>query len=89
MKRCYVYIVSNELRTSFLTGITDDCLSLNLDSKRKFKHLIYFETFLNLNQAIKREKELRRWKLGWKLALIKRMNPRLAALPLQKSSERS
>ncbi len=37
----------------------------------------------------KDEKELRRWKLGWKLALIKRMNPRLAALPLQKSSERS
>ncbi|SFU26946.1 putative endonuclease [Pustulibacterium marinum] len=77
---CYVYIVSDDLRTKFLTGITDDCKALDLASKRKFKHLIYFETFRNLKHAMKREKELKRWKLGWKLALIKRMNPKLKSL---------
>jgi putative endonuclease len=37
--------------------------------------LVYFELHAEMAQAIAREKQLKRWKRAWKLAMIERHNP--------------
>ena len=49
-------------------------------SKYNLKHLVYFEEFSNINETIKREKQLKNWHRDWKLNLIKSINPELKDL---------
>jgi len=35
---------------------------------------MYFETFQNVNEAISREKNLKKWKRNWKIRLIEEEN---------------
>ena len=44
-------------------------------SKYNCDKLIYFETFEDGLQAIKREKLFKKWKREWKIKLIEEMNP--------------
>ena len=37
--------------------------------------LVYFEKFDDVNQAIRREKQLKKWKRTWKISLIEKDNP--------------
>lgn len=37
--------------------------------------LIYFEEFHNGTDAVKRERQFKKWKRDWKINLIKEMNP--------------
>lgn len=37
--------------------------------------LIYYEQHLNMEGAITREKQLKKWNRAWKLRLIEQMNP--------------
>jgi putative endonuclease len=68
----YIYIVSNYERTTLYIGVTAN-LSVRIfdhasekDSefaaKYKCKYLIYFEGFQNIEEAIAREKVLKKWK---------------------------
>ena len=41
---------------------------------------LYFEVHSRADQAIQREKTLKHWKRGWKIALIERNNPHWADL---------
>ena len=36
--------------------------------------LVYFETFQYVNDAIKREKNMKKWKREWKISLIEKGN---------------
>ncbi len=36
--------------------------------------LVYFEEHNNINQAIKREKQLKKWRRIWKIELIEKQN---------------
>ena len=36
---------------------------------------MYFETFQYVNDAIKREKNMKKWKRDWKIKLIEEENP--------------
>lgn len=38
--------------------------------------LAYFEQFESMVAAIEREKELKKWRRAWKVALIEKANPR-------------
>ena len=38
--------------------------------------LIYFEEFQQVQQAIERENNLKKWKRAWKLKLIEQQNPK-------------
>jgi putative endonuclease len=40
-----------------------------------FHFLMYCEDYTDINNAISREKQLKRWKKEWKLELIKKDNP--------------
>ena len=42
--------------------------------------LVYFEHFTNIEHAIKREKQLKKWKRQWKNELVESKNPKWADL---------
>jgi putative endonuclease len=81
----FVYILTNNHNTTFYIGVTS-----NLE-KRIFEHktkvvkgftqrynilkLVYFEQTDSIEQAIQREKQLKRWHRQWKVNLILLHNP--------------
>jgi putative endonuclease len=45
-------------------------------SKRYRVHrLVHFEQFRSMVEAIEREKELKKWRRAWKIALVEQTNP--------------
>ena len=91
VKRVYhnywVYIVTNKPRGTLYIGVTgglDDRIERHTDgkgshftSKYKLKHLVYYEEFQYINEAIQREKQLKNWHREWKINLIKSVNPEM------------
>ncbi len=86
----YVYIVSNKSRTALYIGVTS-----NLETRiyqhrtgegsvftKKYKchYLIYYEIFDDIEEAIAREKVLKKWNRRWKEELITSFNPQLRDL---------
>lgn len=43
--------------------------------KYNLNKLVYFEEFNNIENAIRREKQLKNWHRGWKTNLIESLNP--------------
>ena len=79
------YIMSNCSNTVLYVGMTNGLkrrvvehkMKLNKDcftAKYNVCKLVYFEEFQNVNDAIKREKQLKRWNRQWKNDLICRNN---------------
>ncbi|MDF2438553.1 MAG: endonuclease [Bacteroidota bacterium] len=50
--------------------------------KYKLYFLVYFERIFDIEGAIKREKQLKRWHRKWKLNLIRSINPDMKDLIL-------
>ncbi|RKE98601.1 GIY-YIG nuclease family protein [Ichthyenterobacterium magnum] len=90
MKTSYVYILTNKYRTTFYIGVTTNLekrlqehheeIASKFTKKYNTKDLVYFETFIDIEQAIAREKQLKNWHKEWKLNLIKTINPTLKTL---------
>ncbi|WP_436515221.1 GIY-YIG nuclease family protein [Ekhidna sp. To15] len=85
-KEYYVYILTNHSRTVLYTGMTNDIERRVFEHKQKLNPksfsskyqvslLMWFETHNDANEAIKREKLIKRWKRTWKVELIKKENP--------------
>ncbi len=84
-KTGYVYIMSNHKRTTFYIGVTNNLerrvaehkanAGSVFTTKYKLHYLVYFEVIYDIEQAIKREKQLKRWHRDWKINLIKSVNP--------------
>ena len=84
----FIYFVTNVTKKVLYCGVTND-LKIRLyqhkqDSLNEKKHfagkyncyyLVYFERFQQIDQAIKREHELKGWSRKKKEELIKTMNP--------------
>ncbi len=80
----HVYIMSSLSRTLY-TGVTNDCERRVFEHKEakpgsftaryKVNRLVYFEEFSDINQAITREKEIKRMTRRRKIKLIESMNP--------------
>lgn len=84
----FVYIITNKNKSVLYIGVTND-LKRRLyehedDSKTRKKHftgkyniyhLIYWERFEYVEQAINREKEIKGWKRTKKNELISNFNP--------------
>lgn len=86
----YVYIISNYERTTLYIGVTAN-LSVRIfdhasekgsefTTKYKCKYLVYFEGFQNIEEAIAREKVLKKWNREWKINLIRKTNPEFKSL---------
>jgi len=90
MKTGYVYIMSNVKKTTFYIGVTSDLenrvaehkagLGSVFTSKYKLFYLVYYEVIFDIGEAIKREKQLKRWHRDWKMNLIKSVNPEMLEL---------
>ena len=90
MKESFIYIVSNKNRTVLYIGVTSNMIERVTDHKnsrgsvftKKYNvsDLLHFETFTNMNDAIKREKQLKTWHKDWKWDLIKKHNKDLRDL---------
>lgn len=85
-KDFYTYIMTNYQETTFYIGVTSDLLKRVWEHKNKtvegfsskycLNKLVYFETTTSANDAIAREKQLKRWHREWKINLIKESNPK-------------
>jgi len=83
----YVYILTNKIKTVLYIGVTNELKerlywhhnpeanTKAFTAKYKCFYLVYFEHFQDIQQAIKREKELKGWKREKKVALINTFNP--------------
>ena len=83
MKDYYVYILTNKSKTLYI-GVTNNLERRVFEHKHKLKDgftkkynltkLVYFERFNDINDAIKREKQLKNWHRQWKINLIESKN---------------
>lgn len=90
MKDAYTYMISNKNRTSLYIGVTNDLKRRMFEHKahkgsafcRKYniEDLMYYEHYSLIQDAIDREKQLKRWHKGWKWDLVKTLNPALEDL---------
>ncbi|GAB2760418.1 GIY-YIG nuclease family protein [Salinimicrobium soli] len=90
MKKGYTYILSNRSRTVLYVGVTANINRRMAEHKsgkggvftRKYSCniLVYYEEFMDIRQAIAREKQLKNWHREWKWNLIKMKNPELIEL---------
>lgn len=83
----YLYITSNPNRTTLYVGVTNQLrrrLSEHFQNKGRNDHfankyhcyhLIYYESFTYIMDAISREKEIKRWSRIKKIRLICQFNP--------------
>jgi putative endonuclease len=81
----HVYILASERNGTLYVGVTSDL------PRRLFEHqnglidgfsrtygvrrLVYAEAYDRITDAIAREKQLKKWKRGWKIDLIEESNP--------------
>jgi putative endonuclease len=81
-----VYILTNISNNVLYIGVTSQLAIRIIEHKEgKFidaftnkyncHKLVYYETFLNIEEAILREKQLKNWRRQWKLNLINESNP--------------
>ena len=81
----FVYIITNKSKTVLYTGMTNNLerrLSEHKESsvnrftgKYKTYHLLYWERFQYVQDAINREKEIKGWRREKKIELIAKFNP--------------
>jgi putative endonuclease len=80
----WVYILSNRSHVLYI-GVTNNLGKRvtqhrkptpgSFTTRYKITRLVYFERYQYINNAIAREKELKRWTRAQKIALIESMNP--------------
>lgn len=81
----YVYIITNKNHTVLYTGVTSNLYTRIYEHKNgrgsKFAvkyncvNLIYWEFHDHIESAIKREKQIKKWKRTYKENVINEMNP--------------
>ena len=93
MQEYFVYILSNITNTTLYVGMTNDLqrrlyehqnkLIPDFTDKYNVNKLVYYEKTTDINAAIQREKNLKKWNRAWKLELIKKNNPLFKDLSLE------
>ncbi|MGB1307396.1 MAG: GIY-YIG nuclease family protein [Oceanihabitans sp.] len=88
----YVYILTNKNKTVLYTGVTNNLkerlyyhqnplpFSKAFTTKYKCHYLVYYEHFFEIEDAIKREKQIKGWSRNKKDNLILNFNPSLLFL---------
>jgi putative endonuclease len=81
----YVYIMASRRNGTLYIGVTNDLvrrvyehregLGDGFTKRHGVKTLVYFVIFEGIEQAIQREKTMKRWIRAWKLNQIERDNP--------------
>lgn len=83
-KNYFVYILANKKNGTIYTGMTNDLkrriyehknnLIKGFTEKYNVHNLVYYEETNDVNVAIEREKQIKKWNRKWKLELIEKKN---------------
>jgi putative endonuclease len=81
----YVYILASRIGGTLYIGVTNDLIrrvgehklkiAESFTKRHEVTRLVYFEIFDQVEQAIHREKRLKKWPRSWKISLIEKDNP--------------
>jgi putative endonuclease len=84
-KHYYVYVLSNKPRGTMYVGVTSNLVQRVWQHKEDqvegftkrygIKMLVWFEQHEDVEQAILREKQIKKWDRLWKVELIESNNP--------------
>ena len=85
MKTPCVYIAASKRNGVLYIGVTSDLpgrmaehhqgLIPGFTLRHGIKTLVYYEIHAGMDEAIRREKQLKEWRRAWKVRLIETMNP--------------
>ena len=85
-KYYFVYILANNKNGTLYIGVSSNILKRIWIHKQKYvkgftckysvTKLVFYEVFEDINLAIKREKQLKKWNREWKIRLIENYNPK-------------
>ncbi|MDP8228914.1 MAG: GIY-YIG nuclease family protein [Candidatus Electryoneaceae bacterium] len=85
MSAYYIYILAGMQNGTLYIGVTRNLIKrvyehrngmvAGFTKKYSVKLLVYYESTENVNAAIVREKQLKKWERQWKLDLIESVNP--------------
>jgi len=81
----YVYLLASRREGTLYLGVTRDLLRRTYQHKEKLLpgftsrydvgRLVWFEVYDDPTTAIEREKQIKKWRRDWKIALIEKENP--------------
>ena len=81
----YIYILSNKRNGTLYIGVTSNLIKRVYEHKKNLvdgftkkyniHKLAYYEITNDIESAIEREKQLKKWNRKWKLKLIEKSNP--------------
>ena len=84
-RRYWVYILASRVGGTLYIGVTNDLVRRVFEHQSKavpgftanygVMRLVYFEQYDDPENAIKREKRLKKWNRAWKIQLIEKDNP--------------
>lgn len=83
-KQFYVYIMASKRNGTLYIGVTSDLIKRvyehkndlidGFTNKYKVHQLVHYEIVNDINSAIRREKQLKKWNRKWKIRLIEELN---------------
>jgi len=86
MKEYYIYILASKRNGTLYVGVTNDLkrriyehkeeLIEGFTKKYNVKDLVYYEITSDVNSAISREKQMKKWERKRKIDLIEKDNPK-------------
>ncbi len=81
----FIYILASKRNGTLYIGVTNDLerrisehknnLVDGFTAKYDIHNLVYYEETNDIESAIQREKQLKKWNREWKLELIEKVNP--------------
>ena len=80
-----VYLLASRRNGTLYIGVTSDLVKRvwqhkndqvdGFTKKYQVHRLVYYEIHTDMSEAIKREKQIKKWARHWKLQLIEKKNP--------------
>jgi putative endonuclease len=84
-RQYYVYILASRIGGTLYIGVTNDLIRRVYEHREKLAdgftkkydvaRLVYFEVHSEIEAAITREKQMKKWNRAWKVRLIEESNP--------------
>ncbi|KQY05902.1 hypothetical protein ASD28_06530 [Massilia sp. Root133] len=82
----YVYMLASGLNGTLYVGVTSDLvkrvwqhregLAEGFTKRYRVKMLVWYEIHADIMEAIRREKQIKKWDRSWKVEPIQKTNPR-------------
>ena len=85
MQSYYIYILASKKNGTLYIGVTNDLIRRVYEHKKdiikgftekyRVHRLVYYEQTDDIQNAILREKRMKKWRRRWKIELIEKRNP--------------